>query len=358
ALGGEKMFETTPINKLIFITMAFTFFSLWQGAHTLGEPFTFSASNVRAQTWKNYMLLPLLYLITVNNIRSVRQMKWLLVIMFLALVPMDFYTARQIHFTPGLASRDKLVGTFVFLGPNQLAAFYVQTLLLLLGIFIVHRDRIYRLAAAGLMGAGLFITLFLYSRGAYIALLAGLLAISLIKKRILILPLLAVLFTWEAVLPATVVDRIKETQTAQGQLDTSSQHRLDLWKESLKLFASSPLTGIGFDVIYQQGLIGTFKDTHNIYVKVLAEQGIMGIVLFMLLLLSALKSGFQLYVSDTDTFLKGLGLGFTSSVIATMTANVFGDRWTFLQVSAYFWVCLALVVRGLLLVQRGEVETS
>ena len=51
-----------------------------------------------------------------------------------------------------------------------------------------------------------------------------------------------------------------------------------------------------------------------------------------------------------DNFFKGLGLGFSACVLAVMVSNFFGDRWSFLQLGSYFWVFLALVVRGNLIV--------
>lgn len=350
--GGEKIVGPSPFNKVAVAIMLFTLFSVVQGTATFGKE-TFG---LRLQTWKNYMVMPLLYFITYNNIKKLSQIKWLLVFMFAAVMLIDLYTSRQISFMPNLASRDKINGTFVFLGPNQLAAFYVQCLFLLLGIFIMHKEKLYRIATACLIASGLFMTLFLYSRAAYIALLVGLIALAVLKKRILIVPLALLLFSWEAILPATVIERIKETHTSNGNLDSSSQHRLELWQESIRLFTTSPLTGIGFDVIYHKGLIGTFKDTHNIYMKTLAEQGLVGITLLMTLLFIALKTGYRLYHEARDTFLQGLGLGFTLSVIGAMTTNVFGDRWTFIQIGAYFWVFMALASRGLMITEEEAAE--
>jgi O-antigen ligase len=355
---GEKIIAPTMFNKLLIITGIYTFFSFIQGSFYLHTPLNLSGANVRLQTWKNYMILPLLFFITANNIKNVRQMKILMVAMFLSLLLVDLYTSRLIHFTPGLLSRDKLVGTFVYLGPNQLAAFYVHCIAMLAGIYLMHKKLLTRTGAAISIGLALFITLFLYSRGAYLAIIAVTLTIAIAKKRILILPLLVVLLTWESVLPQNVIDRIKETKTEEGTLDSSSQHRLDLWKESINLFMSNPVTGVGFDVIYQRGLIGTFKDTHNVFMKFLAEQGVVGIILLLLLFALSFKAGVMLFRTAQDTFLQGVGLGFATCVVGAFVTNLFGDRWTFMQVSSYYWVFLGLTARGLLITETEEDEYS
>jgi O-antigen ligase len=200
--------------------------------------------------------------------------------------------------------------------------------------------------------AGLYITLFLYSRGAYISILVGLLTISILEKKIFIVPLIVLIMFWQALLPRTVVERINQTQTEEGVLDSSSQRRLELWKESIDLFKNNVFTGVGFNVVAYLGLAGGFQDTHNIYLKVLAEQGIIGMVIFLIFFWLALRSGWCLYRTADDMFLKGLGLGFVACVISTMTSNMFGDRWTYLQLGVYFWVFLALVVKGNMLVMQ------
>jgi O-antigen ligase len=87
-------------------------------------------------------------------------------------------------------------------------------------------------------------------------------------------------------------------------------------------------------------------------VKILAEQGTIGMFIFLLMFLLALRSGWRLYRDTEDPFLKGLGLGFFTCVIATMTTNVFGDRWTYVQLGAYYWVFLALVVRSNIMIKE------
>ncbi|MFH0926945.1 MAG: O-antigen ligase family protein [bacterium] len=351
SLNKEKLIEPTPFNKLIIVMAVFTFISLWWGTFYLRLPPPLSTSDLRVQNWKNYMIFILLYFIVVNNIKSIRQIKWLTLAMALSMIIMDYYTVKQIGGMTGLVSREKISGTFQWTGVNVLAAFYAQYILVLLGIIIIYRKAFYDFLFGSLVIVGLYITLFLYSRGAYLALFGGIVVLSLIKKKVILIPLILFLLFWQTILPKTVVERINYTQSEEGNLDSSSQGRLELWKEGLALFKKSPLVGIGFSSISIVGLSSGYKDTHNIYIKILAEQGIIGISIILLIFWLALKSGWKLYKNADDKFLKGLGLGFTACVVATIISNGFGDRWTFLQIGAFFWVFLALVERGNLLVK-------
>jgi len=352
----EKMFEPTPFNKILFVMAIFTYILLWKGSFYLGFPAPISASDVRVQNWKNYMIFPLLYFITVNNIKNIKQIKWLILAMVLSMFIMDYYTGNQIRWMPGITSRGKVIGTFVWLGPNELAAFYTTYTFVLLGIFLCYKISILRLLFTIVIILNMYCVLFLYSRGAYIAILAGLIFISFVKNKKLIIPLVFLLFFWQVFLPPTVVERINQTRTEEGTLDASSEHRIKMWQESIELFKENPIIGAGFNIFPYLGY--ELGDTHNIFVKILAEQGIIGMVIFLLLLWLALKSGWQLYKKADDAFLKGLGLGFTACVIATMVTNIFGDRWTYLQLGAYFWVFLGLVARGNIIVQQQQLQAK
>lgn len=347
---NKRIFEPTPFNKIIFIIFIYTLISLWSGSSYLNFSSPISVSDLRVQTWKNYMLLPLLFLITVNNIRTLKQIKWLIMVMVLSMFVMDYYTGNQIKWMPGLVSREKIHGTFAWLGPNEVAAFYATYTFVLLGIFFFDRVKLRRIVLATVIILNIYCALFLYSRGAYVAILVSFIFISFIKNKRFLIPLIVLLLFWQAILPKNVVERITETKTEEGTLDPSTQHRLDMWKQSFDLLRNNPIMGIGFNTIPYLGL--TLGDTHNIYVKVLTEQGIIGMVIFLTLLFGALKIGWRLYKSAKDKFLKGLGFGFTVCVISTMVVNFFGDRFTYLQLGAYFWVFLGLTVRGNIIVQE------
>lgn len=353
----NKIFEQTPFNKILFVMVVYTYISLWIGSSYLNFSAPLSPGDVRVQTWKNYMLFPLLFFITVNNIKNLKQIKWLVLSMVLAMFIMDRYTGNQINWMPGFLSRSKICGTFVWLGPNEVAAFFATYTFVLLGIFLNDKRKIRRVLFAVAIILNLYCTLFLYSRGAYVAILAGLVFISFLTNKKLILPLILLLIFWQAVLPEQVIERINQTQTEEGTLDYSSQSRFELWERGLNLFKKVPIMGVGFGMIPYMAEIGR-GDTHNIYIEILVEQGIIGIIIFLLLLWLCLKNGLELYKTAGNPFLKGLGLGFAACVIATMVTNFFGDRWTYLQLGAYFWVFLGLVVRGNLITQQEKLENN
>jgi O-antigen ligase len=77
----------------------------------------------------------------------------------------------------------------------------------------------------------------------------------------------------------------------------------------------------------------------------LAEQGIIGFGLFLLVLFLAFRSGWRLWKTGKEGFEKGLGLGLMGCILALATTNFFGDRWSYFEMGSYFWAFWGLVDR-------------
>jgi len=351
------LFVSTPYNKLLIIMGIYLYILLWTGSSYLNFSAPISLNDERLQAWKNYMILPLLFVIVVNNIKDRHQMKKLMIALTIGYVISEYYTWRQIGITPGLASRGKIRGTFVWLGVNEVAAFFTQYSFVFLGLYLLLKKKMNKIIIGIIFIISNYIILFLFSRGAYLGLIAGLGAIFFIKKKILLIPLIVLLIFWQNILPSEVIERIKYTKDEEtGTYESSSQRRIDIWEKSIELFQENPVTGVGYFVFPYLGY--DLGDTHNLYMKVLAEQGIIGMILLLMLFWLALKSTLRLYKESKDDLLKGLGLGFLGCIAATIVNNIFGDRWTYLQLGSYFWIIMALIARGNIMIDEQRVHNS
>jgi len=229
------------------------------------------------------------------------------------------------------------------LGPNEVAAFYTQYTMVLLGIYFFMRKNIFKLFLMGLIGINIFCIMFLFSRAAYVSLYIGLLMICMFKKKVLLVPLVLIGIYWNAFLPTIMVERIEMTTNVYGEFDASVAVRFNIWDRSLELFSESPLVGAGFGV-FQYANYGGW-DTHNIYLKILSEQGLVGLTIFLTLVGCFFLQGVRLYSRGDDEMSKGLGLGFAACIIVLMINNFFGNRWDYVELSAYLWVFAGLVAR-------------
>ncbi len=338
------------LNRIILLLIPLTYSALLVGSFKLGFSLPISSENPQVRQWKNFILLPALYFLTINTIKDKKQMALMLWIMAISLFLTDFnfYQNNKLvshdHF-----SWDKRTNgtTFSFLGPNEIAAFYTQMAVLLTGVLLTDRNRLRQAAFLAIVAFNVYTILYLYSRGAYVALIAGLLFYALIKSRMLLVLLIVVFISWQSVLPTAVVERIEMTKTDEG-VDASSMDRVELWMEALSYIKANPLTGMGFGSSRYLGFKTDDKayrrDVHNGFIEVLLEQGIVGLSTLLAIFIMSAKKGWKLYRESNDDFMKGLGIGFVGMIISVIFTNMFGDRWSYYNVMGDFWIILGMVV--------------
>jgi O-antigen ligase len=144
------------------------------------------------------------------------------------------------------------------------------------------------------------------------------------------------------------------TENTYGQLDASAQERVELWEESWNSFVHSPIVGNGFATFEFGRHAGDLKDTHNWYVKVVVETGMIGLILALILLQQVLALSFHLFSHAMDPLYRGLGLGLGLAMCSCIVANFFGDRWTYLEITGLVWVLAGAAARAIDLIAAGQ----
>ncbi len=339
----------SPLQKPLAVFALFSFISLILGSANF-DGFTGEINLNRYAHWKNYMIMPLLYLITYYTLRERAWQKWLFALLFGTFLLADarfqqsFKWVKRFHYE-GAKSR---VSGLVNLGPNEMGAFHAIHMLFVLGVFFIDKNVKRRIAYVFFMIGSTYCALYSYSRGAYAAILLTSIFIAFMKERRLLIVIVAFLISWKAILPLSVVERVENTIVEEGarsdvvevggvQLETAK--RTEIWDKALGYFFENPITGKGYNTY--QYLTGW--DTHNVYIKFMAEQGVVGLSLYIWLYVLALRSGWMLYKNADEEIIRALGFGFVCAVIASIVSNFFGDRWTYLQLGGVYWVLWALV---------------
>lgn len=349
----KEVFVKSSLNTIIVVLVCYTFLSLMQGSHYLYGNFFSIFEDNRIKDWKNFCLMPLLFFLTINQVTDKKWVIYILLSMVAANILMDYYTVGQIHAYSSLVSREKITGTFQFLGPNEVAAFFNEYTIIMLGICLCTRTQKVRWFLLAMICANTFCILFLYSRGAYLGYGAGMFVLFAIKNKKLLIPLILVGVFWQALLPEKAVERVKETKNEYGQLDESSERRIQIWQQGLDLFKKNPITGIGFNVFGYLGF--DLKDTHNIYVKFLVEQGVVGLIIFLIVIFCFFKMGYILYKKgEGDDLAQGMGVGLMACIAVILVNNMFGNRWMYFELSAYLWIFTGLVGRMIILQEKPQ----
>lgn len=355
----EEIIPKTPWKKFFAVLAIFYYFSLWEGSLFIDVPLPIWISDDRFSDWKNYVEMFLLTLVVASVFKEKKEIRYLIITMCFSLLVVNrsyisLMSGRDLsHFSYEL--RD--AGPMGYAGVNGLAAFEAMLASFLLGIYAVIKQFWAKLAILGLLASCLYCLLYAFSRGGYFALMVGVAVVGLLRMRSLLVALVVVLIAWQTLLPASVQERITMTtadaDSSRGEeFDSSAQTRLVLWKDAIELFKRNPVTGTGFQTYEFMGRVGPYRDTHNYYVKVLAETGVIGMALFLVLLWKLVRAGGVLFYTSSDPFWKALGLGFLALVICAIVLNFFGDRWTYQQVDGYLWVILGCVIRGLIVTNQ------
>jgi O-antigen ligase len=340
-----------PSSKLYLIWLViggYLYFSMWLGAAKGLAPAPLWISDENFVTWKDYMLVPLVFLATALVAEDRKHIKVIIILTAIALVFIDrsciLESMQRSWAVFDEQKRDR--GPLAY-GPNLTAAYLVQFAMFIWGVVQFTKRKAYKIVGLAVVGASFFALLYTFSRGGYLAALVGILMLGILKDRKL-LPILAIfLLTWQAVVPTAVHQRVDMTKQSTGQLESSAQERVDLWKESWASFVQSPILGNGYSTFKFGQHTADLKDTHNLYMKVLDETGIVGLVIVLILLQQMFSLGYRLFRRGNDPLYRGLGLGLFLATCCAVVTNFFGDRWNFVEISGPMWVLFGAAVRAI-----------
>lgn len=363
-IKGQSFIPKTNFNRFLLLFAIFCYLSLWSGSYFINAPLPLWIGDERFSAWKNYVEMFLFALIVAATIKEKNEVRLLLVLMGLSvlLVNRSYFSTLSGRDFSHFSYQVRDAGPLGYAGVNGLAAFEAMFASFLLGIYAFTR-RIYAKAGILLIVATCcYCILFSFSRGGYLGFLVGLATVGLFKTRWFLVLTAVLVLGWQTLLPVAVRERIAMTTddaTEGQQFDSSAQERLVLWEDAMDLFKRNPVTGTGFQTYGYLGRVGGFRDTHNYYVKVLAETGIVGFAFFLVLLFKLFRAGSSLFFGTDDPFWHSIGLGFIALLVSLTVMNLFGDRWTYQQADGYLWILLGCVLRGLMVIQEepGRVQT-
>jgi putative inorganic carbon (hco3(-)) transporter len=352
---GKHRQHASRAGWFLFAYMFYMYLEVWQSSIRFDLPLPLTPANDVFVYFKNYAEMGLLYAVAyhaTNDEKHRRTLVWICMAVFFVIVLRE---ARNFSESTSFNYDKRAAGPFWIagLGPNHFAAFVVHFAAVALGLSFFVENKYGRWFLWITSIIALQPLFFAYSRGAYIAALLVIFVYGLLKKRALLVVLLVVAISWQAILPRTVVERITMTENSEGELESSAHDRVVLWDDAVALFKSSPVVGVGLSGFGLSHAGGKYTSVHNLYLETLAEQGIVGLLFLIAVMLRALFSGFRLFLRADKPFEKGLGLGFTGCVLAAMVTNIFGDRWSYFEIAAYFWIMWAVVDRSYTAVVEG-----
>jgi O-antigen ligase len=343
--------KSLPKSKLFAIwgvIAVYLYLSLWLGTLLGNAPAPLWLSDINFVTWKDYMIIPLVFVAASLVIEDRKAIKTVIIITAITLLVIDrscILEATSRTWT-SFDENKRDVGPLSY-GPNQTAAFLAQYGMFCWGFGQFLKKIKYKLLCYTLVGITTYATMYEFSRAGYLALLFSTLVLGLIHDRKLLVILGIFLVTWQTVVPAPVRERVNMTQSANGQLEASAEERVDLWEDAEASILRSPILGSGFATFQLGQHVANLRDTHNWYVKILVETGLVGFVMYFFLIQQMISVVYRLFKRATDPMYRGLGLGMFLAICASLVANCFGDRWTYIEITAFLWVLTAASIRAM-----------
>ncbi len=253
----------------------------------------------------------------------------------------------------GLGSERKfIVGSIdrisiTFGNPNSFAAF------LIIGVFpvlmlMIKEKRVKQKLSYGLLFISMMINIyFTQSRNSWIALVLGCILLSVIYNWRFLIGILSL---------GALVQMIPQISNRVNHLtnDLSNQNRINSWKVAIKMIKDHPFMGVGngnyeklygsYVKKYPELAYSTFTEwpTHNSYLKVESELGILGGIIFLSVLSGSVYKVRKVIMNIKEEFYNAFYIGFFASVFAFFFMN-FSDNLFFTpKVVSYFWIFIAL----------------
>lgn len=177
--------------------------------------------------------------------------------------------------------------SFKFLGvyrdPNYVMAYIVPAMYILTISLINTKDKKLRFFKSILLITMMTSFLTTGSRGAILSYVVGLVLFFLINKNIPLNSKIKVLAVSMVVILIgyTCLIRLLPQQSVNRLLNSDEDSRFNLWKSAIKVFWNHPMLGGGMSAASNISLAEVGKDSHNVYIDILSNFGLLGSIVFV-----------------------------------------------------------------------------
>lgn len=259
------------------------------------------------------------------------------------------WVIRYIEENPALAER--AIGTSV--DPNALGGLLVLFGALAAPQLLTERPLLPRWLTLSIGGLILAAVLLTFSRGAFLALGAGLLFLALARyRRLLLYMLLGLVLIM--LLPATQTYVVRLAAGFQGS-DLATQMRFGEYRDALELIGRYPVFGVGFAGAPD---IDLYLGVANVYLSIAQQMGLLGLAAFFAIMLALFSHAWwQRPAFHSRSRQADIWLGLYAAVTAGLAAGIF-DHYLFNTVFHHtvtaFWLMVGLAAAATRLGQADQ----
>jgi len=304
------------------------------------------------------------YFFVVRNCRSLRQVRNIMIASFLAACGAVVFALSK-HSLTGFSdftANESVRPLFTEHGS------YAEHLTILFGIAAglsfgtgrFRRFRILAMAVSAILFAGI---LFSYTRAAWVGIACAVLFLIIVRAKELLRFRSFVMVTAAAIAFAGIGINVGVQQSVERTAtsitdpthDLSTLGRIDRWVAGVNMIRAHPLVGVGFATYpehYEQyrdkrfitPISNFYGGVHNDYLQYWAEQGIFGLLTWILFLITLYWIGIKYYFRISDQFVRNALLGTLAGILTHVVHAFFNDFLLYDKVAVPFWVSVAFVV--------------
>ena len=356
----DSEYTITPMSFLIVMFVALAGFSAFASFN----------KGKSLQIFALYFIFAFAYFIIVNTIKTKNEWYNMVTIFALSGLIVGMYGIYQNFFTEATAlsgwvdkemfDEIKMRVYSTFDNPNVLGQYLVLSIPVVFALCVSAKKAAPRLiffAIAAVMGVCLIFT---WSRAAWVGIVLAIGFFVVMKDRRWSTLCIVALLILPFVIPESIFSRI----TSIGDMkDSSTAYRVSVWIASFRIAKDYWLGGIGlgsgaFERIYQNYALngaGFALHSHNFYIQLVVEMGILGLVLFVAIIFMSYKQ--IVSIRDKNSVNKNVALAIGGALIGYLFQGMAENLWYNYRMVFIFWIYLAILQSGVMVSQKEEYFT-
>ncbi len=247
----------------------------------------------------------------------------------------------------------------VFENPNAFAEVLVMLIPLAAALLLGSRSFWGKLGALIALCTGVVALGMTYSRASWIGAAVAAFVFVFLWKRKLIPGFIFLGIVALPLLPSTIFNRIF---TIFNMEDTSTSSRFPLYEAALEMIRTRPVRGAGLGTDAVRTAIkdmnlyhGTapFVHSHDLYLQIWLETGLIGILSYLAAMISTLKMGAKAAKLHCPGEVRLIVIGAASAVAGILVDCLADYLWNYPRVMLIFWFVFAILLAGIKLARRA-----
>lgn len=293
----------------------------------------------------------LFYFVVINTVNTKQKLKLLIYIFLIAATCASIYGIYQYKFgdvySQAWIDEDKfedirMRAYSTFENPNVFGEYLILVIPIVASLIFTEKGFVKKAILFIMFAINCLALIYTFSRGCWLGIIMGIALLAMIiDRRFMLLGIIALLLS-PLFLPATIVNRF---MSIGDMTDSSTSYRVYIWFGTIAMLKEYWLSGVGLGItsfnrvypIYSyNGVVA--PHSHNLYLQLMAEHGIVGIVIFIGIIYNFYKEAAINMKKKKDLVLAGVISGMAGFLLESM----FDYTWYNYRIILVFWTVIAL----------------